>query len=134
MQEQTILDELKGGDRRSIGRSNHVVAQVRHCPLLLPVLIQGMQHPDELVRMRAADAAEKLTVTNPEWLQPFRVQLIQLAAGATQQELKWHLAQILPRLEYAWCHHGQSRLSGGFNHQVTTRHEAIKVNHVRDCV
>ena len=99
MQKQTILDELRGGDRRSIGRSNHVVAQVRRCPLLLPVLIDGMHHPDELVRMRAADAAEKLTVTNPKWFRPFRVQLIKLAAGATQQELRWHLAQILPRLE-----------------------------------
>jgi len=99
MRKQTILDELKGGDRRSIGRSNHVVAQVRRSPHLLPVLIDGMHHPDELVRMRAADAAEKLTLTNPEWFRPFRVQLIKLAAGATQQELKWHVAQILPRLE-----------------------------------
>jgi hypothetical protein len=58
-----------------------------------------MHHADELIRMRAADAVEKLTVTNPEWLRPFKVRLIKLAARVKQQELRWHLAQLLPRLE-----------------------------------
>lgn len=99
MNKQTILDVLKGGDRRSIGRSNQVVKIVRRQPELFPVLMDGMRHADELVRMRAADAVEKLTVTNPAWLRPFKVQLITLAASAKQQELRWHLAQVLPRLE-----------------------------------
>ena len=96
---RAILDKLKGGDRRSIGRSNQVVAIVRRQPALFPALIDGMHHENELVCMRAADVAEKLTVANPKWLQPFKVQLMQLAARATQQELRWHLAQMLPRLE-----------------------------------
>ena len=95
----TILDKLRGGDRRSIGRSNEVVTIVRRHPMLFPDLIEGLRHADELVRMRAADVVEKLTVKNPEWLRPFRVQLIKLAAGAEQPELRWHLAQVLPRLE-----------------------------------
>ncbi len=95
----TILDELRGGDRRSIGRSNQVVEIVRQKPALFPALIDGMHHEDELIRMRAADVVEKLTMANPEWLQPFKAQLIKLAARATQQELRWHLAQMLPRLE-----------------------------------
>ncbi|OQW32641.1 MAG: hypothetical protein A4E19_04560 [Nitrospira sp. SG-bin1] len=94
----TVLHLLKGGDRRSIGRSNHVVALVRRQPALFPVLIGGMHHADELVRMRAADAVEKLTEMNPEWLRPFKARLITLAGRATQQELRWHLAQMLPRL------------------------------------
>lgn len=76
MNHETILDVLKGGDRRSIGRSKQVVKIVHRSPALFPVLIDGMHHADELVRMRAADAVEKLTVTNPGWLRPFRVQLI----------------------------------------------------------
>ncbi len=99
MNHETILDVLKGGDRRSIGRSNQVVKIVHRRPALFPVLIDGMHHADELVRMRAADAVEKLTVTNPDWLRPFRVQLIKLAERTKQRELRWHLAQILPRLE-----------------------------------
>jgi len=99
MDKQAVLRMLGGGDRRSIGRSNQVMAIIRRQPALFSALIDGMHHTDELVRMRAADAVEKLTVTNTEWLQPFRAQLIKLAARATQQELRWHLAQVLPRLE-----------------------------------
>lgn len=98
-EQETILDVLKGGDRRSIGRSNQVVKLVRQSPTLFPTLIDGMHHADELVRMRTADAVEKLTVTNPQWLQPFKRRLMRLAAQAEQQELRWHLAQLLPRLK-----------------------------------
>jgi hypothetical protein len=49
--------------------------------------------------MRAADAVEKLTVTNPEWLRPIKRRFICLAACTEQQELRWHLAQMLLRLE-----------------------------------
>jgi hypothetical protein len=99
MDKQAVLNKLKGGDRRSIGRSNRVVTLIRRQPTLFPVLIDGLHGADELVRMRAADAMEKLTLTNPEWLRPFRVQIIQLAARAEQPELRWHLAQVLPRLK-----------------------------------
>jgi len=99
MDNQVVLHMLGGGDRRSIGRSNQVVAVIRRQPALFPALLDGMHHADERVRMRAADAVEKLTVTNPEWLRPFKVQLIKLAARAKQQELRRHLAQMLPRLE-----------------------------------
>lgn len=96
---RTILDELRGSDRRSIGRSNQVVAIVRRKPALFPALIDGMRHEDEIVRMRAADAVEKLSASNPQWLRPFKRRLLSLAARAEQQELRWHLGQILPRLE-----------------------------------
>ncbi len=65
----TILDELRGGDGRSIGRTSQVVAIIRRQPELFPALIDGMHHDDEVVRMRAADTLEKLTVMNPERIQ-----------------------------------------------------------------
>jgi hypothetical protein len=65
MNKQNILDTLKGGDRRSIGRADQVVAAVRRDPSVFPALMSGLCHADELVRMRTADAAEKLTATNP---------------------------------------------------------------------
>ena len=99
MSKPTLLDSLKGGDRRSIGRADRVVVMVRRDPSHFPVLISGLSHEDELVRMRAADAVEKLTVTNPQWLWPFKRRLMSLAARVEQQELRWHLAQLLPRLE-----------------------------------
>jgi len=50
------------------------------------------------VRMRAADAAEKVTRENPELLRPFKRELLGLMAEATQQEVRWHLAAMVPRL------------------------------------
>lgn len=101
MNRAALVDALKDGSRRSIGRSNQVVAIVRRQPALFPALIKGMHDKDEIVRMRAADAAEKLTASNPQWLQPFKRKLLKLAPEAKQQELRWHLAQMLPRLDWS---------------------------------
>jgi HEAT repeat protein len=67
-------------------------------PRLFPKLISGLWSPDALVRMRAADAAEKVTRKNPELLTPHKKELLGLMTEATQQELRWHLAVIIPRL------------------------------------
>ena len=48
--------------------------------------------------MRAADAAEKVTWKNREWLQPYKKELLGLMADAKEQELRWHLAVMIPRL------------------------------------
>jgi hypothetical protein len=96
MNKEAAFQALKVGDRRSIGRSNQVVSIMRRQPVLFPALIDGLHHDDELVRMRAA---EKLTITSPQWLRPFKRRLISLARRVEQQELRWHLAQMLPRLE-----------------------------------
>jgi hypothetical protein len=48
--------------------------------------------------MRAADAAEKITAQRPELLHPFKAELLGLASEASQQEMRWHLALIIPRL------------------------------------
>ena len=93
-----ILEKLKGGDRRSIGRANEVVRQVLRTPALLGELFKGMRSGDPLVRMRAADAAEKVTAERPELLQPFKRSLLQTIANIDQQEVRWHVAQMIPRL------------------------------------
>lgn len=95
---EALLDRLAGGDRRSIGRSEEVAREVARAPDLLPHLVQGLEDADELVRMRAADALEKVTREHPEWLHPFKRRLLRLAAACTQLEVRWHVAQLLPRL------------------------------------
>jgi hypothetical protein len=95
---KSILTLLSGGDRRSIGRSDQVAALVRKHPELFPELIAGLWSADPIVRMRSADAAEKLSRRIPSCLQPFRKELLSLLAEATQQELRWHLALMVPRL------------------------------------
>lgn len=93
-----LLEKLAGGDRRSIGRSNEVVADVLRDPSLFEVLFDGLRHDDLLIRMRAADAVEKITVTRPEWLGAHKEELLGPLAASDQQEVRWHVAQMLPRL------------------------------------
>lgn len=93
-----LLDKLRGGDRRSIGRSNEVAALVLKRPELFPHLMQGLWNSDPLIRMRAADAAEKVSLHKPDLLKPLKARLLKLLDETTQQELRWHLAQMVPRL------------------------------------
>lgn len=93
-----ILELLKGGDRRGIGRADDVAARVTRNARLFPALLSGMWHEDRLVRMRAADACEKITRTRAELLQPHKKAVIGLLSEATEQELRWHLAVMVPRL------------------------------------
>ena len=93
-----ILEKPTGGDRRSIGRSTEVVAQVLAKPLLFRHVLRGIITSDELLRMRAADALKKITAKCPGLLCPFRRKLLAIAASAAQQEIRWHLALIIPRL------------------------------------
>jgi hypothetical protein len=94
-----LLDMLRGGDRRSIGRVDEVVAAALEDRRLFPVLFKGMLHDEPLIRMRAADAVEKISLQHPEWLRPYKEQLIQQVSRIEQQEVRWHVAQLLPRLE-----------------------------------
>jgi hypothetical protein len=98
MPRKDILLLLRGGDRRTIGRADEVVAIVSKDPGLFPELIAGLWSEDSLVRMRAADAAEKVTRENPELLRPYKKELLGLMAEAGEQELRWHLAAMVPRL------------------------------------
>ena len=94
-----ILSKLKGGDRRSIGKVSAVVATVSKSPGLFKDLAGGLFDPDPIVRMRAADAMEKLSADDRRLLQPFKQKLVGLAQQTRQQELRWHLAQMVPRLD-----------------------------------
>lgn len=93
-----VLELLEGGDRRSIGRSNEVVARVLKKPTLVAELVEGLTHSDPIVRMRSADALEKATLQHPEWLQPHKPFLLNRIARVEQQEVRWHMAQMIPRL------------------------------------
>ena len=98
MPPKNILSRLEGGNRGTIGRSDEVAAIVSKDLGLFPGLIAGLWSEDPLVRMRAADATEKVTRSNRELLQPYKKELLGLMAEAEGQELRWHLAVMVPRL------------------------------------
>ena len=98
MKREPFSQTLQGGDHRSIGNSNRIAAHVLRHPRELPELIACLWSDDPVVRMRAADAAEKISVKRPNLLDPFKAALLGLADEVTQAELRWHLALMLPRL------------------------------------
>ena len=93
-----ILKKLEGGDRRSIGQVAKVVDEVIGKPALFDTVFKAMLVDDPIVRMRAADAVEKISAIHPHYLQPYKDLLINQVAVVNQQEVRWHVAQILPRL------------------------------------
>jgi hypothetical protein len=94
-----VLRRLEGGDRRSIGRVEQVVADVLDDPALFDDLFQGMLDDEPIIRMRSADAVEKITAVHPEYLQPSKEVLLQRVARSEQQEVRWHVAQMVSRLD-----------------------------------
>ena len=100
MRERIDLREyLTGGDRRSLGRAKQLHKLLQERMDLFPQLLRCMWDSDPLVAMRAADAVEKITLNAPKLLQPFKNELLGLAAEAEQPELRWHLALMVPRLK-----------------------------------
>jgi len=94
-----ILQKLAGADRRSIGKSNEVVADVLADPTLFDIVFEAMLADDPALRMRAADAVEKITAQRPEDLRPYKSKLIRKVAKIDQQEVRWHVAQMFSRLD-----------------------------------
>lgn len=93
-----VISMLEGGDRRSIGRVNEVVRTVIKEPRRFRALVDGLSTDDEVVRMRCADAIEKIAHARPGWLKPYTNFFLEQAAGHSQQEIRWHIAQIIPLL------------------------------------
>jgi len=94
-----LLHRLEGGDRRAIGQAGEGVAEVLDDLDLFGAVFRGMSSEDPIVRMRAADVLEKVSAVRPECRQPYREELLQQVAAIDQQEVRWHVAQMLPRLD-----------------------------------
>lgn len=95
-----VVTKLRGGDRRSIGRAEEVAEDVLGDPSRFDAVVDAMAHEDPVVRMRAADAVEKATAERPDLLTAaHRARLLGDLGAIDQQEVRWHVAQLLPRIE-----------------------------------
>jgi hypothetical protein len=94
-----ILQKLSGGDRRSIGRSNKIVAEVLAHPARIHQVFAGLTSDDPFIRMRASDAIEKISAQRPDMLRPFKIKILAIAGSTDQKEVRWHAALMIPRLE-----------------------------------
>jgi hypothetical protein len=98
MSRPKISAMLEGSDRRSIGRADEVARLVFREPHQFRELIKCLWDENPVVRMRAADAAEKVSAKKPRLLDRYKAELLGLLAEAEQIELRWHLALMVPRL------------------------------------
>jgi hypothetical protein len=80
-----ISNKLKGGDLRSVGKVNSVIEKITN-QQTFDELFKDLFDNDRLIVMRTADAVEKITIKHP------------LLDEAVNKELKWHLAQLISRL------------------------------------
>lgn len=94
-----LIELLSAGDLRTTGKVDEVVGMVRKRPAQFKELVLGMTADDPGVRMRASDAVEKLSLEHPDWLKPYKALLLGKISRIEQQEVRWHLAQLIPRLK-----------------------------------
>lgn len=83
-----------GGKSNSLGRVNEVIEAVFADKSQLDELYACLFDEDAWVRMRAADAIEKICRQHPDWLQPYIDRFSVELHASDQPSIQWHLAQI----------------------------------------
>ncbi|HEX6258902.1 MAG TPA: hypothetical protein VFZ48_05480 [Candidatus Saccharimonadales bacterium] len=83
-----------GGHANSLGRVDEVIELVLHDRSRLDELYKCLFDQDAWVRMRAADALEKVCRKHPDWLLPYIDKFQSELTASTQPSIQWHLAQI----------------------------------------
>jgi HEAT repeat protein len=95
---EPFAEMLKGGHRNSLGRTDEAIAFVLADRGRLDELFACLADPDELVRMRAGDALEKVCRARPAWLRPYVGRLLGDVGAIAQPSVQWHVAQMLQHL------------------------------------
>lgn len=93
-----IIQKLTPGDLRTTGKADEVANQILKDSSLVKIILKGIQSNSPGLKMRSADALEKACKKNPKIAQPHAKHLIKIAEVSTQQEVQWHMAQILSYL------------------------------------
>lgn len=92
-----LLNRLRQGDMRTTGAADSVVSLIGNNQARFDEVFAGLTDPDPGLRMRVADVLEKASEQFPQLLQSHRAELLD-AGASTQQEVQWHIAQMIPRL------------------------------------
>lgn len=90
---------LVGGKSNSLGRVNEIIELVLNDKSRVEELYNCLFNDDAWVRMRAADALEKVCRVHPDWLLPYIDRFSEELANSTQPSVQWHLAQIYAQVD-----------------------------------
>lgn len=85
---------LSRGKPNSLGEVPAVINTVLAEHQRLSELYDCLFNEDAWVRMRAADALEKICRVHPDWLEPYIDKFSSDLATSTQPSIQWHMAQI----------------------------------------
>jgi len=92
---QKLTDMLAtGGHKNSLGEVPQVIEIVLHDQHRIEELYNCLFDGDAWVRMRAADAFEKICRVHPDWLLPYIDRLATDFGASFQPSIQWHMAQI----------------------------------------
>lgn len=125
------LDKLlAGGDLRSRGQSNKIVSLIDNQESF-DELFQQLFHPDRIIVMRSADAIEKITIKNANFLKQHKTNILKLCETVQHIELKWHLALIASRLDLTKKEFGKvwQTLTGWANDKKESK--IVRVNSIQ---
>lgn len=95
-------------DMRTVGDTKEVVELVLRGPYSVDDIINHIRTGDTYIRARAMDALQKITVKKPESVLKYKTDLLTWIAEINQQEVQWHVAQILPQFRLTDSEHKQA--------------------------
>ncbi|MBK5109963.1 MAG: hypothetical protein JJE10_01195 [Thermoleophilia bacterium] len=87
---EPFAEVLSGGHHNSLGRTDEVIGEVLADPGRVEELFATLESPDELVRMRAGDALEKVCRERPQWLEPYAETILTEIGSIDQPSVQWH--------------------------------------------
>lgn len=92
-----MIHYLKGGDLRSTGMVEQLLPFIKN-QAKFDELFSHISNDDRIVTMRAVDAVEKLSATNPGFLAKHKTSILSFLDQSSHIEFKWHVALLVARL------------------------------------
>ena len=94
-----VRETLSGGTRTSIGNADQVIQKLLSAPSGLADVYKLFLDEDPVVAMRASYVAMRVAEQKPETVAPFASLLFANLEHYTQQEVRWHVPQLLVHLD-----------------------------------
>jgi hypothetical protein len=94
----TVREKLSGGTRTSVGSADEVIQKLLKNSSGLSTIYGLFLDEDPVVAMRASYVAMKVAEQKPDSVDPFAKDLLKNLNLYTQQEVRWHIPQLLAHL------------------------------------
>ena len=94
-----VREKLTGGTRTSVGSADEVIQKLLKNSAGLPAIYDLFLDEDPVVAMRASYVAMKVAEQKPDSVAPFAKELLKNLNLYTQQEVRWHIPQLLAHVK-----------------------------------